>query len=89
MPPDLSFADLEIRILDEQEEGFPVEITLDNEREFPRRYLDPAIVSWTGTADPETDGRRLYDFLFTNDQPKSAWNSWPCPSKPAPSPWRA
>ena len=40
------FADLEIRILERQPEGYPVELTLDTGQEFPRGYLSPAILPW-------------------------------------------
>jgi hypothetical protein len=36
-----AYADLEIRILERQAQGYPVEITLNNEQEFPRGSLDP------------------------------------------------
>jgi hypothetical protein len=36
-----NYADLEIRILGLQSEGYPVELTLNYEQEFPGGYLDP------------------------------------------------
>ncbi len=36
-----SYVDLELRILELQEDGYPVEITFSGEQEFPRRFLKP------------------------------------------------
>lgn len=43
MAAPMAFADLEIRILEKQgAKGYPVEFTLNRDREFPRGYPDPA-----------------------------------------------
>jgi hypothetical protein len=41
-----AYANLKIRILQREAQGYPVEITLNNEQEFPRGYLDPAFLPW-------------------------------------------
>jgi hypothetical protein len=40
------YAGLEIRILEKRERGYPVEITLSGEQEFPRGSLRPDILPW-------------------------------------------
>jgi hypothetical protein len=52
-------ADLEIRILDKQTEGYPVEMTLNSEQEFPRGYLNPAFLPWVPSASPAAASERL------------------------------
>ncbi len=68
-----NYADLEIRILDHQAEGYPVELTLNNEQEFPRGYLDPAFLPWIPSSSPENDGVRIFDWLFADAKLKTAW----------------
>jgi hypothetical protein len=67
------FHDLEIRLLGLRDNGYPVEITLDGEQEFPRGYLDASVIPWIPGCDPATDGRRLFDALFADDRLKIAW----------------
>ena len=50
------YADLEIRILDKGEAGYPVEITLNNEQQFPRGHLRADFLPWVASADPGQDG---------------------------------
>jgi hypothetical protein len=68
-----TYADLEIRILDRQAEGYPVEITFSGDQEFPRGYLTPEIVPWVPSLSPEKDGEWLFDLLFADDRLKRAW----------------
>ena len=70
--PHAAIADLEIRLLRRWPEGYPVEITLSGQQEFPRGYLSADILPWS-TADPATDGQRLFDQLMTDAQVRSAW----------------
>ena len=51
--PDLPppYADLEIRILERQEAGYPVEITFDRRQEFPRGFLAGDILPWGNGSD--------------------------------------
>ncbi len=72
MPED-NFVDLEIRIFPAQETGYPVEITLGEQQEFPRGFLAADIVPWTADADPIADGQRLFDALFADPHLRSAW----------------
>ena len=50
MSPDAGYSDLEIRILDRQDGGYPVELTLDKERQFDRGFLDPTFLPWLDSA---------------------------------------
>ncbi len=67
------YADLESRILEQQDEGYPVEITFSGEQEFPRGFLTSDILSWTPGYSPEEGGERLFQYLFADDQLKTAW----------------
>ena len=67
------YADLEIRILPRETQGYPVEITLNREQEFPRGYLDPAFLPWVPTASPAADGERLFQWLLGHVGLRTAW----------------
>jgi CHAT domain-containing protein len=67
------FTDLEIRIFPRQDEGYPVEITLGGQREFPQGYLSADILPWVSSGVPETDGHRLFETLFADSVLRSAW----------------
>lgn len=67
------YADLEIRILEKQQEGYPVEMTLNSEQQFPRGYLDPRALPWVSSGTPAEDGERLFDWLVADDALKVAW----------------
>ena len=69
-----SFADVEIRIFSPGEKGFPVEITLDNEREYPRGYLSTEILSWVPSGEPAADGKWLFETLFADKPLLQAWS---------------
>ncbi len=71
MTTNATYADLEIRILKQGEAGYPVEITLNHERQFERGYLTPQ--EWVAGASPEEDGRKLFEWLFADDTLKTAW----------------
>ncbi|MGD8857718.1 MAG: hypothetical protein PVG33_15395, partial [Chloroflexota bacterium] len=67
------YADLEIRILEKQQEGYPVEMTLNSEQQFPRGYLDPGLLPWVSSGKPAEDGERLFDWLVADEALKMAW----------------
>jgi|GEM_PF-1556741 len=69
----ITYADLEIRVLELSDERYPVEITFSGEREFPRGYLNRDIVPWIPSVSPPEDGERLFDLLFADDRLKRAW----------------
>ncbi len=62
-----TLTDLEIRIFRREEQGYPVEMTLGGQQEFPRGYM-PADIA-TGVA----DGRALYDALLADAALRGAW----------------
>jgi hypothetical protein len=68
-----SYADLEIRILKLEDQGYPVEITLNGEQEFPRGYLRSDLLPWLPGASPAADGQRLFGELLSDDRVKMAW----------------
>jgi hypothetical protein len=67
-------ADVTIRILDRQKAGYPVEITLDGEREFPRGYLTPRVLRLLAPGTQENEvGERLFELLFADSRLLAAW----------------
>lgn len=74
-----SFADVEIRIFRSQVEGdetrYPVELRVNGEQEFPRGHLTPVqgIVPWSYDVGPQTDGERLFGWLFSDPKLSGAW----------------
>lgn len=68
-----TYANLEIRILKQEADGYPIELTLNGEQQFERGYLDPAFLPWIATADPAADGERLFNWLLANEQVKRGW----------------
>jgi hypothetical protein len=68
-----AFADLEIRVLPLQPEGYPVELTLDDEREFPRGFVDASLLPWESGASSQADGDRLFAWLTADPTLRAAW----------------
>ena len=68
-----AFTDLEIRILQKQDQGYPVEITLGGQQEFPRGYLPLEVLPWTPSGDLVSDGQKLFETLFKDSTLRSAW----------------
>ncbi len=69
----MEYADLEIRILKKDTEGYPVEITFNGELEFPRGVLSPELPVLSAGAAPGEDGVTLFQWLFAADALKTAW----------------
>ncbi len=67
--------DLEIRIFarDESTAGYPVEITLGGQQEFPRGHLSADVLPWTPSGDSTADGERLLNTLLADSVLRSAW----------------
>jgi hypothetical protein len=74
-PSQPTYADLEIRILDHQAAGYPVELAVAD-RQLPRGFLDPAALPlpWVHSADPAADGERLLRWLLADPAVKEAWD---------------
>jgi hypothetical protein len=68
-----SYADLEIRILDKQDRGYPVEITFTGDQQFPRGFLDPNAQPQIDRVRPQETGNQLFSWLFSDDILKTAW----------------
>ena len=67
-----TYADLEIRILEKQERGYPVEITFNRDQEFPRGFLNRAAPP-LDPASPQESGCRLFQWLFGAPELTAAW----------------
>jgi hypothetical protein len=68
-----SYADLEIRILDKQDRGYPVEITFNGDQQFPRGFVDPSAQPQINRARPQETGNQLFSWLLSDDILKTAW----------------
>ena len=68
-----AYADLEIRILEKQERGYPVEITFHGDQEFPRGFLDPAAQPPVDRARPRESGVQMFQWLFASSELQAAW----------------
>ena len=66
-------ADLEIRIFERREPGYPVELTLDGQQEFKRGYLAADILPWVSSGDLVTDGQKLFAQLLADPDLHMAW----------------
>ena len=68
------YADLEIRIFEQQHDLYPVELTLDSGHEFPRGYLNAGTMP---QAAPEDDnnksGEQLFAWLLSDEPIRFAW----------------
>jgi hypothetical protein len=74
MSDESKFADLEVRILQRRDQGYPVEITLEKSLEFRRGYINPqAVEGWRPDLSLEEDGWHLFDLLLADPQVRSAW----------------
>jgi hypothetical protein len=69
----MDYADLEVRILKKDANGYPVEITFNGEQEFPRGVLSPDLPVLTAGAGSGQDGVRMFQRLFSDDALKTAW----------------
>ena len=68
-----TFTDLEIRIFQKQEQGYPVEITLGGQQEFPRGFLPGEVLPWSPSGDVSADGQKLFETLFKDGTLRGAW----------------
>jgi CHAT domain-containing protein len=69
-----TLTEVTIRILDRQRGGYPVEITLDGEREFPRGYLTSRVLRLLAPGTDESRaGERLFELLFADPRLREAW----------------
>ena len=67
------YADVEIRILQREAKGYPIEITLNDEQQYPRGYLQLNFLPWVSTASPADDGQRLFGWLLADPKLGKAW----------------
>ena len=67
-------ADLEIRILKREAAGYPVELSLNNQRMFRGGFVSPDIANWTPPRLDAEAGRELFNLLVQDDLVRSAWD---------------
>ena len=69
------FTDLQIRIFGRQNNGYPVELTLDRQVEFPRGYLDPGYPPKLKTSIEQNEiGASFFDWMFADEEIRTAWD---------------
>ena len=73
MHTETRYVALEIRVLERQDAGYPVEFSLDTGQEFPRGFLDPAFLPWQGSDDARRDGTALFRWLTASAPAAAAW----------------
>ena len=66
-------ADLEIRIFQKQEQGYPVEMTLGGQQEFPRGHIAADVLPWAASGDLVADGQKLLEKLLADAPLRDAW----------------
>ena len=69
-----TYADLEIRILKREPAGYPVELSLDNQRMFRGGFVTADIANWTPPRLDAEAGRELFNLLVQDDLVCSAWD---------------
>ncbi|MDM8519240.1 SUMF1/EgtB/PvdO family nonheme iron enzyme [Anaerolineales bacterium HSG6] len=67
------FADVEIRIQSRQDEGYPIELTVNHQQEFIGGHLSPDLLDWIPSVSPTVDGEKLFEQLMQDDRVKQAW----------------
>ncbi len=69
-----AISDLEIRIFQRLEgQGYPVELTLAGQQEFPRGYAPDSLAEWRPGGDLQADGQGLLDLLLSDETLRRAW----------------
>ncbi len=71
--PTSPYADLLIRVLKREEQGYPIELTLDNRLHFRRGYVNSSLAQWTPGPFAAEAGLDLFRLLMEDDQVASAW----------------
>lgn len=72
--PTQAYTDLLIRLLKREEQGYPVELTLDGQLQFRRGYLSPEVLQWKPGSLDAAAGRSLFELLTGDPQVASAWS---------------
>lgn len=67
------YADLLIRVLKREEQGYPIELTLNNRLHFRRGYVKSSIAQWTPGPFAAEAGLHLFQRLMEDEQVASAW----------------
>ena len=67
-----NYADLEIRILQKDARGYPVEITFNGDQEFPRAHLAGELPT-VDIDNPAISGEELFAWLFADPLLATAW----------------
>lgn len=71
--PTPPYTDLLLRLLKREEQGYPVELTINQRLEFRRGYLSPEILQWTPSSLDAASGASLFELLTRDEQVASAW----------------
>ena len=64
---------LELRLLDRQASGYPVELTLLETKQIFRGRLSADILPWNSSGDSKIDGQSLFNALFAAPEMLKGW----------------
>lgn len=67
------YANVEIRILKQNINGYPIELTVDGTQQYIGGYLNPNDLPWVPSANSTKDGEYLFDWLMADDRLKRQW----------------
>ena len=67
------YIDLEIRILKQYNDGYPVELTVEGGQQFQGEILLADLLPWQPGPSPAVDGQRLFNQLFSDSRLQRAW----------------
>jgi hypothetical protein len=68
-----AYADVEIRILERQDKGYPVDLTVNFERQYQGLTLDPAQLPPPLSGNPQQDGEQLFQWFCADVNFVKAW----------------
>lgn len=68
-----STATVEIRIFASNDDGYPIELTVNHEQEFGRGYLSADALPWVSSGSAEVDGQKLFEWLLADPLTSHAW----------------
>ena len=69
--PDIS--SLEIRLLSQQGNAYPVEMTLADTQQVFRGQVSAGLAAWSASGDSRADGQALFEALFASADLRRGW----------------
>ena len=69
-----TYTDLELRIHKRTDVGYPIELTVDGQREFDGGVLSLEPLPWIPMASPTAEGEALFNWLFADELLQRQWS---------------